>query len=443
MPANVPSQATPIRTKAFQPTCFISGNEIELVTECLKSHNWSSFKGGTEGWDLEECATMPSARAAQFGPTEIRFLGGRYVRQLESEVATATHTEFAVSANSATSALVMALGALDIEPGDEVLVPYLSFNASATAILFYNAVPVFCEIKLDTLCLDPNDLEAKITRRTKAIMVVHFGGNATNMDAVMAIAKKHDLKVIEDCAQSPGVAYNGKPVGGIGDAGIFSFTETKNISCGEGGMLITNNARIAMKARLIRNHGEGLTEDDWPDQDLCNIIGMNFRLTELQAAVAIPQYRSLGERNAIRNENWSRLLGGLAGYGNELWPIKIEPGTEHACHIAYWHWRPKTGHPDRETLIAAMRAAGIPLGVAYRRLMHENPIYTRQIAYGTRGCPWACHPPSDVASATYGTGACPKSEAVNAALVSFKFVNPPNTVADMDDVVAAFRQVIG
>jgi perosamine synthetase len=434
----------PIRIKPFEPTCFISGNEIELVTECLTSRNWSSFKGGTEGWKLEDCIKMPSVRAATYGGTEIRFLGGKFVRQLEADVARASGVEFAVSANSATSALVMAVGALDIEPGDEIIVPCLSFNASATAILFYNAIPVFCEIKTDTLCIDPADLEKKITPRTKAIMVVHFAGNTCDMDAIMSIAKRHGLKVIEDCAQSPGVAYKGRAVGSIGDAGVFSYTETKNISCGEGGMLITNDPRAAMKARLIRNHGEGVTEGEWSDDDLANIVGMNFRLTEIQAAVAVPQFESLTGRNAIRNENWRRLVDGLSSYADELTPFRVEDGAQFVCHVMYWRWRPRRpGRPDRAALIAALRELGIPVGVAYGRLMHENPLYTNRVAYGRNGYPWNAYPVSEQAFASYGTGACPRTEALNRELISFRFVNPPNSIRDMDDVVAAFCRVLG
>lgn len=442
--AGVSRRNEPTRIKPFESTCFISGNEIELVTECLESRNWSSFKGGTEGWKLEDCVTMSSADAAAYGPTEIRFLGGKFVRQLEAEVARATGTKFAVSANSATSALVMALGALDIEPGDEIVVPCLSFNASATAILFYNAIPVFCEVKPDTLCIDPADLEKKVTERTKAIMVVHFAGNTCDMDAIMAIANRRGLKVIEDCAQAPGVGYKGRSVGSIGDAGVFSYTETKNITCGEGGMLITNDARVAKKARLIRNHGEGVTGDDWAEDDLANIVGMNFRLTEIQAAVAVPQFQSLAERNRIRNENWQYLVDNLAQYADELVPFQVERGADFACHILYWRWQPKRpGRPDRAGLLASMRELGIPLGTAYGRLMHENPLYTKKVAYGRHGFPWNSYPVSDVALASYGTGACPVTEALNQQLVSFKFVNPPNGIADMRDVVAAFCRVLG
>ena len=180
----------PIRTKPFGTSCYISGNEKELLLKCLDSNNWSSFKGATEGWDINEVGSMPSNEAAKFGPLDIRFLGGKYVRELEAKFAEKFNVQYAVSSNSATSCLIMALGALNLGPSDEVICPSMSFNATATSILFFNSVPVFCEVKENTFCLDPVDLEKKITERTKAIMVVHLGGNTADMDTIMKIAKK-------------------------------------------------------------------------------------------------------------------------------------------------------------------------------------------------------------------------------------------------------------
>ena len=131
--------------------------------------------------------------------------------------------------------------------------------------------------------------------------MVHLGGTNADMDAIMSIARKHDIPVIEDCAQALGVAYNGRQNGTIGDIGVFSFTETKQITCGEGGMLITSNPTYAMKARLVRNHGEGVVGEDWPEEDLVNVVGLNFRLTEIQAAILQPQLGALDERNRIVN----------------------------------------------------------------------------------------------------------------------------------------------
>ena len=246
---------------------------------------------------------MTSQEAEHYGPLENRFLGGKFVRRLEAHFAQMMGANYCVSANSATSCLVMAIGALNLGPGDEVLVPSMSFNATATAILAYNAIPIFCEVKDDTFCIDPDDIIKKLTERTKAIMVVHLGGNGADMDNVVEIAKRNNLFIIEDCAQAPGVKYKNKLLGTLGDVGVFSLTETKNISCGEGGLLITDNKKIAMKSRLIRNHGEGIVEDDWTDEELVNIVGMNYRMTEFQAAVAIPQLNDLHNRNEKRKKS--------------------------------------------------------------------------------------------------------------------------------------------
>lgn len=411
-----------------------------MILECLESNQWSSFKGDTEGWDIKEIGKMPSKEAVQYGPLEIRFLGGKYVRQLEALFAEKTNTKYAVSANSGTSGLVMALGALNLGPGDEVIVPCMSFNATATSILFFNSIPVFVEVKTDTFCLDPQDVEAKITERTKAILVVHLGGNTANMDAIMALAKKYKIKVIEDCAQAPGVTYRGKPVGSIGHIGVFSFTETKNITCGEGGILITDDPEIAFKARLIRNHGEGVTDESWEEEELVNIIGMNFRLTELQAAIAIPQFLSLQERNKIRKENTAYLINSLKKYP-QLIPPQIEESAGYVCFILKWKYIPSPGMPDRDSLVKALIAEGIPVSRGYSRLMYENPVFSRKIAYGRKGCPYIG--PCYKGEARYGQGTCPRSEEINKQFIWFKYINPPNTIEDMDDVVAAYEKILG
>lgn len=430
----------PVRKEPFAASCFMSSNEKEMVLKCLESNHWSSFKGAAEGWDIKKACRMASAQAAAYGPLNIRFLGGKYVRKLEALFAKRFGVTYAVSANSGTSCLVMALGAIGLGPADEVIVPCMSFNATATAILYFNSIPVFAEVKPDTFCLDPKDVEKKITSRTKAILVVHLGGNSADMDAIMVIAGRHKLKVIEDAAQAIGVTYKGKPVGTIGDAGIFSLTETKHITCGEGGMLVTDEPAIAFKARLIRNHGEGVAEDSWNEEELTNVIGMNFRLTEIQAALAIPQFKSLDRRNRIRRENTAYLIRKLKKY-RALIPPRIEAGVNYICFMLKWRYIPQEGMPDRDSLVEALIAEGIPVSKGYTRLMHENPIFSRKAAYGKRGCPYTCS--FYRKSVKYGSGACPQSEAINKQFIWFKYINPPNTKKDMDDVVRAFEKILG
>ncbi|MEO8211538.1 MAG: DegT/DnrJ/EryC1/StrS family aminotransferase, partial [bacterium] len=248
---------TPVRTELFSQSNTIGEEEKKAVMKVLDSGNLSQFVGY---WNKD-------------------FYGGPMVRQFEKEWAEAIGVEHCISVNSNTSGLFACIGACDIGPGDEVIVSPYTMTAGAIAPLIYGAVPVFADIDEDTFCLDPKSIEENITPRTKAILVVHIGGHPTDMDEVMAIARKHNLKVIEDCAQSPMSVYKGRNVGTIGDVGVFSLNYHKHIHTGEGGMITTNNPKIAEKLELIRNHGEAVVEGK-KVQDMWNTYGFNYRMTE-------------------------------------------------------------------------------------------------------------------------------------------------------------------
>jgi perosamine synthetase len=429
----------PVRSRPFASPCHASGGERQLLLDCLESERWSSFRAGVAGMDVRQVGTLTSAAAAGADAPGLAFLGGRYVRAFEARFADHIGTPFAVAANSGTSALVMALGALRLGPGDEVLVPSMSFHATATSVLFFNSVPVFVEVEPETFCLDPLDAEAKITERTRAVVVVHLGGIAAGMDAILDLARRHSLKVIEDCAQALGSGYRGRKVGSLGDAGVFSLNEMKSITCGEGGVVVSHDPEVALRARLIRNHGEGLTEDSWPDEDLVDLVGMNFRLTELQAAVVLAQLDSLEERNRQRRNNALYLIERLRHHP-ELIPHRVENGADYACYAVKWRYLPRDGMPDRDALVRALGREGIPVVPGYRRLLHEHPLFSRRIAFGRDGCPFV--PPYHPGGLRYGTGACPRSEELNRQLLWFLHVNPPNTLEDMDDVGRAFDKVL-
>jgi dTDP-4-amino-4,6-dideoxygalactose transaminase len=395
----------PVRTRPFAPSCFAGGRERELLLDAFESGRWSDFRAGTGGRDAREICAMTSAAANALEPAEIRFLGGRYVRLLEARFAERTGCTYAVACNSATSGLVMAIGAIGIRPGDEILVPCMSFHATATAVLPFGGVPVFVEVDPATLCLDPIDAREKITARTRAILPVHLGGVPAAMDAILDLARQYGLKVIEDCAQAIGARYGGREAGSLGDAGVFSLTETKSITCGEGGVVVTNDSSIAMKCRLIRNHGEGAADECWSEEELRNVIGMNYRLTELQAAVAVAQFEQLDERNRIRNENARYLIERLP-----FIPQRVDPGSEPAYYVL------KFRDPERDEWVRRLAAQGIPAVAGYPRLLHQKPLFA---AYG----------------------ACPRSVAVNRELFWFPFIHPPNTLEDMEDVVRAVERI--
>jgi dTDP-4-amino-4,6-dideoxygalactose transaminase len=409
--------AAPVRTKPFAPNCSIGGRERELLLDAFDSLSWSGFRAGAQGHDIRALCELPSADAVHFADGEALFLGGTWTRRLEAMFAERMGVRYAIACNSATSGLVMAAGALDLGPGDEVLVPCMSFHATATALVPWGCVPVFVEVKPDTFCIDPVDAAAKITPRTRAIMVVHLGGTPADMDALRALG----LPIIEDCAQSLGATYRGREVGSIGTVGVCSLTETKSITCGEGGVVVTDDPRIARKARLIRNHGEGVAQEDWTDEELVNVVGMNFRLTDLQSALAVAQYEQLDARNRARAENAEHLAARLS-----RWPYfirqSVEPHAEPAWFLFKTRYVPAPGMPSRDELVALLAAEGIPAVAGYTRLLYENPLFTRR-------------------GAGYGRGTCPRSEAINAEFLWFPFLNPPNTPRDMDDAADAIDKI--
>jgi perosamine synthetase len=411
----------PLRKRPFAPNCSIGGRERELLLEAFESCSWSGFRAGAQRHEIRRLLEMPTAEALAFADGEALFLGGSWVRRLEAMFAARAGVRYAVACNSATSGLVMAAGALDLGPGDEVLVPCMTFHATATALVPWGCVPVFVEVKPDTFCIDPADAALKITPRTRAIMVVHLGGSPADMDGILALARAHDLRVIEDCAQSLGAQFRGREVGSIGDCGVYSLTETKSITCGEGGVLVTDDTRIARKARLIRNHGEGVADESWSDDELLNIVGMNYRLTDLQAALAVAQFEQLDERNRVREENAGQLTDRLA-----RWPSfvrqAVEPEATPAWFLFKTRYVPAEGMPSRDELVAMLAAEGIPSVAGYRRLLYENPLFARR-------------------GARYGTGTCPRSEAINREFLWFPFLNPPNDRADMDDAVDGVEKI--
>lgn len=423
----------------FYPTVNILGNEKKELLKCLKSKNWSSFKSSLNGMNYEKVLSLNSISAGKLKDLEVRFLGGKYVRKLESNVAKKFKVKYCVSANSATSCLHMALASINVGPGDEVLVPSMSFNSTATSILYVNAIPKFVEVKKDTFCIDPEDIEKKITKNTKAIIVVHLGGNSADMDKILKISKKFNIPIIEDAAQAPGCKYNNKYLGTIGDIGILSLTETKNITSGEGGLLLTNNANLAKRSRLIRNHGEGVILDNLKtSQDYENIIGMNYRLTEIQSVIAIEQFANLKKVNILRKKNSDYLIKGLKQYQNILIPQKIEKKTEYYPYILKFLW--KGNHIiKKEALLKKLNLLGIPFTGGYGRMMHENPIFSKLIAY-KNGCPFFCSRNIKI-SKKYGKNTLPVSENLNKNFIWFKFIHPPNNKRQMDFIISSFKKI--
>ena len=426
----------PVRKRPFLSSVVVDDLERQYLMEVINRKEFSRFMGSPTK-DMERLLVMPSEEAEHHKNQYFSFLGGRMVRKFEAEFARKFGVPFAISVNSATSGLSAALGAAGIGPGDEVITTSMSFNATATSILLFNSIPVFVDVDQNTFCLNPAEVERAITPKTKAILVVHLLGNAADMDKIMAIAQKNNLVVVEDCAQAPGTRHKGNYVGTFGNLGVFSFQETKNITTGEGGMVITKDSVLAKKVRLIRNHGESIPDNSWDDHSLINLVGMNFRMTELTAALGVAQLAKLDENNRVRTENAHLLaaqLQELPGLKVPAYPSGVVP---HVFPLIYDAHITGVG---RDRILAALRAEGIPVGSGYLRLMYENPIFLRKVAYGKQHCPWSCHLYNF--SRDYQPGDCPIAEnLLREKFIWFYHINPPNGNADMNDVLCAFRKV--
>lgn len=334
------------------------------------------------------------------------FLGGDRVREFERNWADHFKIKHAVSVNSNTSGLMAAVGALNVEPGDEIIVSPWTMSASATAILVWNAIPVFADIEEKTFNLDPESIEKNITPYTKAILVTDIFGQAAKLDEIMAIAKKHNLKVIEDSAQAPGAVYKDRYVGTVADIGVFSLNYHKHIHTGEGGVCVTNDDQLAERMQLIRNHAEVAAKGKGV-KEINNLIGFNFRLTEVQAAIAIEQLKKLPELVNNRRKVADRLTEGLKDVEGLRTPFVMDDCT-HVYYVYPLIIDPEYLGVDLNRLCAALLAEGVPnIGQGYQ-LLYELPLYQKKIAYGRSGFPWSGGVYKG--NVSYEMGICPTAE---------------------------------
>ena len=249
---------------------------------------------------------------------------GVKVKEFENAVSNYIGIKHAIATSSGTTALHLAVEALDIKPGDEVITTPFSFIASSNCILYQGAKPVFVDIDPKTFNINPEKIEEKITDKTKAVLVVHLYGQPCEMDKIIEICKKHDLKLIEDCAQAIGAEYKGQKTGTFGDVSALSFYATKNITTGEGGMLLTNEDASADKSRIRRQHGQKKIYE-------YEILGYNYRMTDIQAAIGIEQMKRIKELNRKRIENANTLTELLSTVEGIVLPF-ITPETMHVFH---------------------------------------------------------------------------------------------------------------
>jgi|TARA_B100002003_G_scaffold232767_1_gene244879 perosamine synthetase len=283
-----------VRIPVAKPS--LSGNEAKYLMECIAT-NWISSQG-------------------------------KFVEKFESQFAEYLGVRYALSTCNGTAALHLALEALGIKEGDEVLVPALTFIATANAVTYTGAKPIFCDSELDTFNINPRDLEKRLTERTKAIIPVHLYGQPAKMDEIMEIAKRNDLYVIEDAAEAHGAEYKGNKVGTLGDVGIFSFYGNKIITTGEGGMLTTNNPKTYESVKKLRDHAMDENKKYWH-----NRVGFNYRMTNLQAAVGCAQLERIDD--IIKNK--MEIMKRYDKYFKEIETLGLSPRNEFSKNVCWMY----------------------------------------------------------------------------------------------------------
>ena len=393
---------------------------------------------GPEELDAARAVIESGVLSKFLGCWDPDFLGGPKVQEFERCCERYFGVKHAVTVNSWTSGLIAAVGAIGIEPGDEVIVTPWTMCASATAILHWNAIPVFADIEPETFCLDPASVEANISPYTKAIMAVDIFGHPADMDALRAVAQRHGLKIITDAAQAPGVTYRGRVGGTLGDVGGYSLNYHKHVHTGEGGILVTDDDEIADRSRLIRNHAEAVVGDKGTS-NLGNMIGYNFRLGEIESAIGIEQLKKLGRLVADRQRVAVRLTNGLRDLIGLRTPV-VKAGCTHAYYMYPMVLDVDQLGVSRRGIFDALEAEGVPgLAQGYENV-HLLPMYQQKIAYGRGGFPWTAEFCRRVVN--YHKGICPVAERLrDSTYLGIETCVHQLEDADVDLIVRAFRKV--
>lgn len=298
---------------------------------------------------------------------------GERVRQFEREFADFQGAKHAVSCTNGTTAIEMALRGIGVVEGDEVIVPAYSFIATASAVVTVGAIPVFADILPDTLCIDPADVRRKLTKRTRCILPVHVSGLIADMASLQAIADEHSLVVMEDAAHAWGSESAGQGAGTLSRCGTFSFQETKNITAGEGGILVTNDAELAELCRSYTHCGR-TSGSAWYDHD---VLGSNLRLTEFQAAILLAQLGRLPSQVTTRARNAAIIDQRLSELSGVQVLSPMPSMTRRSYHMYIFRVNPTTLGATRTLFIEAVRAEGVPVSAGWYRPLYQNGVFKK------------------------------------------------------------------
>ena len=343
---------------------------------------------------------------------------GPLVERFEASLAQATGVRHAVVVSNGTAALHTAMHALDIGSGDEVIVPPMTFAATANAVLYQGGTPVFADVETDTLLIDPKSVESRITTRTKAIIAVDYAGQPCDYDALRPLADRYNLRLVTDACHSLGCAWRDQPCGSQADLTVFSFHPVKPITTGEGGAIVTNDTALADRMRTFRNHG--ITSDHGQRAKIGSWhyemveLGFNYRLTDIQCALGLTQLTKL--QRFIENRRQVALRYDTAfAKAPAIRPLEVRPQACHGYHLYV------VRVPERDRVFSLLREAGIGANVHYIPV-HYHPYYRNR--FGT------------------GEGLCPLAEAAYGEILSLP-IFPDLTVEDQSRVIDTLRKAVG
>jgi dTDP-4-amino-4,6-dideoxygalactose transaminase len=366
--------------------------------------------------------------------------------KLSQEWATYMGRRYCIPTNSGTAALHMCVAALGIEPGDEVILPAFTFWASAAAVLHHNAIPIFVDIDSRTFCIDPAQIESKISEKTRAIMPVHIHGMPADMDAILEIGRRHGLKVIEDVAQAHGSKYKGRLCGAMGDVAGFSTQMTKTLTTGsEGGLFVADDELYHKRAGLLQYFGELVVPGREREEQEYNAYGLGwmYRGDVFGQAFVRSQLKRLDANNALRIQNCNFLTAHLSRIKGIETPY-VPPERETVYYNYVVGVKPEALGLDislrtlREKVQEALRAEGMHVGQWQRTPVPAQKIFQDQVGYG-KGCPWKCGHGRPV---EYRTESYPNAEAFIDSHFYIFDVNPPNDLNLMNLYVEAFEKVM-
>ncbi len=348
---------------------------------------------------------------------------GPNVGCFEEAFAEFVHAREAVAVSNGTAALHAATYALGIGPGDEVIVPAMTFAASANCVVYQGGTPIFADVRPDTLLIDTDDVESKITPQTKAIISVDYAGQPCNYDLLQEVAQRHGLHLIADACHAIGGNYNGRPVGSLADLNTFSLHPVKHFTTGEGGVITTNDRELAQRMRIFRNHGITTDHRQRAEQgswfyEMVD-LGYNYRITDFQCALGISQLQKLPEW-IIRRQQIAGLYDIAFAETAAVSPLNVRSDVSHAYHLYVVRFDPTHLNIDRNTIFQALRAEGIGVNVHYIPV-HLHPFY--QERFNTRA------------------GQCPAAESAYEQIVSLPMF-PRMVDDDVRDVVAAIYKVV-